>query len=84
MMKETGKNIEIVRVNLSTNYKSDLLIDPAIVPPNQSVNAPFHSWVNPGLRRYRNVVITKRQTWSCVIYRQCIYNDNSKEECTLL
>lgn len=49
----------------------------AIVPSDQTVNAAYHSQVDPGLRRYKNFVITQRQTGPCGLFRQCIYIDNS-------
>lgn len=49
----------------------------AIVSSSQ--HAAYHFHINLGLRRYRNVAITQRQTGSCVLYNNVyIYNVNTK------
>lgn len=48
-----------------------------IVSSDKLMNAAYHSRINPGLRHYRNVVITQIQTGSWGLFRQCSCNDNS-------
>lgn len=48
-----------------------------IEPSDQMSNAAYYSQINQGLRRYRNVVITQRQTGLCGRHRKCIYKYNS-------
>lgn len=52
----------MVRVSLSKSGSSDILMENAIVPYDKSVNAENYFQVNPGIRRYRNVVMRQRQT----------------------
>lgn len=53
----------------------------AILPSGQSLNAAYHSRVNPEPRRYRNGVIQRqRRTGPCILNRHCIYNDNSNKK----
>lgn len=55
-MDKTG-NIEIFRNRLSTKDTSDFVIEYAIAPSCQTVNAAYYSQVNRVHRCYKNVVI---------------------------
>lgn len=66
------KNIEFVWDHLSTNDTSEFLLERAIVPFNQTVNAAKISQVNQKLQCYTKIVpTTQHQTRLCNLYMQC-------------
>lgn len=66
------KNIEFVWDHLSTNDTSEFLLEHAIVPFNQTVNAAKISQVNQKLQCYTKIVpTTQHQTRLCNLYMQC-------------
>lgn len=72
MVEETGKTSNLFEINLSTNDTSEFLLERAIVPFNQTVNAAKISQVNQKLQCYTKIVpTTQHHPRLCNLYRQC-------------
>lgn len=79
MMLETGKNIEYFEL-IYLQVKQAIFMERSIVPSGQTVNAVNHSRVNPGLRLFKDVVITQHADCIGNVYKMI----TPMQKCTLL